>query len=140
MYDVEARSRATQRVVYGFPAHAGTSFTVVGNQLYWLHFDPGTSFCQGHVVGVDLGTGIETWRTPLRHPRVINHSLWLTEAWLEVDAGRVLVYVREQGRPSARMWFDAVSGEPQSAQRSAITPRPWKACRRGAPRACTDSR
>ena len=110
VYQVDVVARSSGRVTCRFPAHDRTSFVIERDRLYWLDFDPGTQFCRGELVAIDLRAGQEMWRTPLAEPCAINHSLWLTEAWLEVQTGRVVVYVREQGRPSARVTFDAASG------------------------------
>jgi hypothetical protein len=91
-----------------FAGHAETVFAVGNNVVYYAEFHPHSTGCE--VVAINLETGKQLWRHPLKGMGSISHSKYRNQVILDIDeltvrvlgkesAGRYVEYVdRESGR------------------------------------------
>jgi hypothetical protein len=79
--------------VYSWHGHRASVFIVRGDKLYYADFSTGTS--GGKVVAVDLTTGKELWRSPLKALGEIAHSQYDNRMMLDANGGLVTIYGNE---------------------------------------------
>ena len=77
------------RTRFEFEGHSATVFRIVGEVLILADFHPQSLGCA--MLAVDLASGARRWRTQLKGPGAIDHSLYSNRVNLEVQAGRIVV-------------------------------------------------